>query len=599
MPRKALILAAAFALGPVVAGAQERVIPLDTLHATATSRAASALATPTRAVEVITAEEIRASPAGSVAEVLEWAFGVDLMARSPALADVAIRGSSFEQVLVLVDGVRVSDAQTGHFHLNLAVPLDQVERIEVLRGPASAQHGADAFGGVINVVTRREGSGIAARAEAGSFGSRALAASGAGGWSALRADAAAELRSSDGHRPGTDSEVRAARLSLQAPALAGVLALDLAGAARDFGADGFYGPFPSYEETRTGTASLRWRPASPSRLSLEPTLSVRRNSDDFILRRADPGGYRNQHRTLQLGGELVGRVELAPALHLAAGAEAYADRIRSETLGDREEHRQALLLEIAGGRLGAITGSAGVRADVHEAYGSFWSPSVAAAWWPAAGVRLRGSAGRAFRSPSWTDRYYRDPANVGDPDLRPEHAWSAELGLAALLPGAAHLSVAAFQRSASDLIDWAKPAASPAEPWVTRNVEEARFRGFEVELAHADLLGVRATARGSWLSLASTAETGFLSKYALRPLVETTSLTAERRFAERLALQLRGQRSRRAEEDAHLRLDGRLSYLLGSLRLHADLRNATDEAYLDIAGNPAPGRSLLVGLEYR
>jgi outer membrane cobalamin receptor len=594
--RRLVLLCLVLGAGPRVVGAQERVIPLDTVRATATSRVASELTTPTRAVEVITAEQIRQAPVASVAEVLEWAFGVDLMARSAALADVAIRGSSFEQVLVMVDGVRVSDAQTGHFHLNLAVPLQQVERIEVLRGPSSALHGADAVGGVIHIVTRRRPAGVGARLEAGSFGTRAAAVSATAGGDRLRADLAAELRSTDGHRPGIDSDVRSARLALETPLAEGALRLDLATAARDFGADGFYGPFPSYEETRTSTAALRWRTVARSRFELEPVVSLRRNSDDFILRRAEPEGYRNQHETLQLGGELLGRMEVRPDLRLALGAERYEERLESATLGNREEGRGAVLLEAVAGRVGAITGSAGIRRDSHAAYDAFWSPSAALAWWPRAGLRIRGSAGRAFRSPSWTERYYRDPANVGDPNLRPERSFSSELGLSTYAASGAHATVNVFRRQAGDLIDWAKPQTAPEEPWVTRNVESARFDGLEAEIGQT-LAGSRITARGSWLTVSSSAEAGYLSKYALRPLVESYSLTADRTIATHLALTVRGHHLRRAGENAHLRVDGRAAYSLGSLRLFTDIRNAGDAAYLDITGNPAPGRSLHLGIE--
>ena len=102
-------------------------MPLDTVRVTVASLASPGLAASTRGVQVVTAEEISRLPATTVADVLQWAMGVDVMPRSPALVDVGMRGSTFEQVLVLVDGVRVSDAQTGHFDLNLAVPLDQVE----------------------------------------------------------------------------------------------------------------------------------------------------------------------------------------------------------------------------------------------------------------------------------------------------------------------------------------------------------------------------------------------------------------------------------------------------------------------------------------
>src|SRR5690606_25516420 len=109
-----------------------------------------------RSVQVIDRAAIEASPARTVAQLLTWALGVDVQARSPAQADVSIRGSSFEQILLLVDGVRMSDAQTAHYDLDTAVPLDEIERIEVLRGPGSAQYGSDAVGGVINIVTRRD-----------------------------------------------------------------------------------------------------------------------------------------------------------------------------------------------------------------------------------------------------------------------------------------------------------------------------------------------------------------------------------------------------------------------------------------------------------
>lgn len=579
--------------------AQERTVPLDTVRVTASSRASGELAAPTRGVEVITAEEIRRTPARTVAEALEWALGVDLMPRSPALADVAVRGSSFEQVLVLVDGVRASDAQTGHFDLNLAVPLEQVERIEILRGPGSALHGADAVGGVIHIVTRGAGVGPHARAEAGSFATQGLALSHAFEAGGVRADLAGDLRRSDGHRPGTDYRVGTGRAALSAPLAGRTLRADAAHAARDFGADGFYAPFPSYEETRTTTASLGWRAEPEAGFAVEPVLSLRRHGDDFVLKRSDPSFYRNRHTTWQAGGEVTARWRVSPLLRLAGGTEWYRDAIRSATLGDRAERRAAVLAEAAAGRVGHAAATAGVRADWHEAYGTVWSPSASGAWWPTERVRLRASAGSAFRAPTWTERYYRDPANQGDPALRPERSWSGEAGVDAHLPAGVRIGVAGFVREAADLIDWARPAADSVSPWRTRNVEEARFRGVEAEAAWRGPLGVRWTGRGTWLSVRTDEAAGWASKYALRPLVETLSLGAERAFANGLSLSLRGQRARRAGEDAHLRVDGRAAYTLRGARLYADVHNALDEAYPDITGRPAAGRALSVGVEWR
>lgn len=581
--------------------AQNRPIPLDTLRVSASSRASAEMATATRGVEVITADELRRMPARSVAEALQWALSVDVMPRSPALVDVALRGSSFEQVLVMVDGVRVSDAQTGHFDLDLAVPLDQVERIEILRGPASTLHGADAVGGVINVVTRAGGASRG-RVETGSFGTVGLALALTQPLGRFRADVAADARRSGGHRAGTDYEAALARAALVGPLGGRTLRADAAWAGRDFGANGFYGSNPKwneYEETRTTTASVAWQAGPSSRIVLEPVVSFRRHGDEFLLKREDPAFYRNQHATDQLGAEVTARFAPLPEVRLAAGVEAYLDRLESQRLGDRSERRGALLGELAAGRVGRLTGSAGIRADWQEAHGLFVSPALAAAWWPAAGVRLRGSAGRALRVPTWTERYYRDPAHQGDPSLRPERAWSGEVGADLYPVGGVRVAGAVFVRSARDLIDWAKPATTPDAPWTMRNVEDATFRGLEAELGVDDVLGLRWTGRGSWLSVASSAAPSFTSKYALRPLAESFSVAAERAVASGLGGSLRALRARRLGEEAYLRLDARAVYELARFRLHVDLQNLSDTGYPDIMGLPAPGRALVAGVEVR
>ncbi|HEX8391628.1 MAG TPA: TonB-dependent receptor, partial [Longimicrobium sp.] len=485
-----------------------------------------------------------------------------------------------------------------HFDMNLAVPLDQIERIEIVRGPASALYGADAVGGLIHIVTRRDGSGVRARTEAGTWDTRTAALSGAGAVGAVRADLGGEYARSDGHRSGTDYEMGSGRVALTAPLGGWTVRADGAHAARDFGAEGFYGSFPSYERTRTTTATLGLRRAPDAVFALEPTLSVRRHADDYLLRRTEPDGYRNQHTNLRWGGELMGRWRAPSGVRLAGGGEWFSDELRSKRLGDRAEQHAAGLLEAAVGQVGRIAATAGARADWHEQYGSVWSPSAALAWWPVGGVRLRASAGRAFRAPTWTERYYQDPANIGSPDLKPEQSWSAEVGGSAFVARGLRLGAAAFVRHADQLIDWAKPSASPSEPWRTRNVKDARFRGVEAEAGWDGPLGVALSATGSWLSFSTGAADGFTSKSALRPIVENVTLGARRTLADRLTLSLLGRRARRTGEDAYLRLDARAAYRIGGVRVYADLQNAGDERYADITRLDAPGRAVFVGLEW-
>ena len=115
------------------------------------------LGTASRTLTVITRDQIEAMPAVSVADVLRMAASVDVRARGErgVQSDFAVRGAGFGQMLMLVDGVRLNDVQSGHHNGDIPVPLDAVERIEVLYGPGASLFGADAVGGTVNVITRR------------------------------------------------------------------------------------------------------------------------------------------------------------------------------------------------------------------------------------------------------------------------------------------------------------------------------------------------------------------------------------------------------------------------------------------------------------
>jgi vitamin B12 transporter len=598
----ALMLTLALTFPAAAIAQTARPVELDTLRVVVASRATT-LATATRSVEVIDAAAIRRAPARTVAEVLAWALGTDVLGRSPAQADIALRGSTFEQVLVLVDGVRMNDAQTGHFHLNLAIPLEEIERIEVLRGPGSSIYGSDAMGGVIQIVTRGGGGGVEVGLEAGSFGMVGARAAVGGSLGPVRSRVAAEAQRSDGHRPGTDASSLLVRGSLEGALAGGPLRADLGLALRDFGARHFYtspqAPFDEYERTRAATASLGWQAQVAAGWSLAPRLSARRHSDEFLLQRHDPDFYRNLHTSWQLGGELVAKGAPAAGVAVSLGGEAYRDRLESTNLGDPSETRAALFGELAAGREGVAVAHAGVRGDHHSAYGAFVAPSLAVAAWPAPAVKLRASAGRSFRAPNWTERYYVDPANEGDPGLRPETAWNGEVGAEVAAPGgAASVGLAAFVRDARQLIDWARPAADPDHVWRAMNVGRAVFRGLELDARATGPAGTRWTAQAAVLGF-TTHDHEWESKYALRPLTRTASLAAERSLLGADA-SVRGRLARRATETDHFTVDARLSRAVSDrLRLDLDLTNLTDTRYLDVTGLPAPGRAAYVRVAWR
>lgn len=576
----------------------QRPVPtsLDTVRVA--SRASSA-ASVTRAVEVVSRDDIERRAARSLAELLSFALGADVQTRSPAQADLSLRGSTFNQVVVLVDGVRVSDVQSGHYALDLAVPLGTIERIEILRGTGSALYGSDAIGGVVNIVTRSDISGGALSARGGSFGG---AAAGGALFSALGGTGirvAGDLDRSDGHRPGTDHHIRQLRISLERATRAGRLVADVGEGLRDFGAADFYAPYPSEETTRSTTAAIRLLAPPDARAGVDASVHLRRHGDVFTLKRDDPGFYRNEHTSDERGGELVARAAFAPGVSGAVGASLLDARLRSARLGDHAQSRAATFAQLTLGGGARPTLDIGVRGDRISGQRDFLSPSVGVSAPLGAGLRLRGALGRGFRAPTWTERFYVDPANVADSTLAPERFWSGEVGLRGMVWGGALADLTVYERRATDLIDWARPAdAAAGTPWRTRNFATATHRGVEASLRLPTLLGADWTLSGSGLRFESLAAAGLAGKYALRPLTRTLGVAARRPIGERGMVTVDARRSRRAGERDGLMVNSRLTLPVRGLLASVELVNLADADFADGAGKPVAGRSAYAGLSW-
>jgi len=584
---------------PLMLLGQQSPTRLDTLHVQAASRVDPNLPALTRSIQLLTAEDISSLPVRTIAEMLEWATGVEVLNRSPAQSDLSIRGASFEQVVVLVNGVRMSDPQTGHFDLDLAVPLESVERVEVIRGAASALYGADAMGGVVNVVTRTDAVPFGGSVHGGSWRTMRVAARGgvtAGEEGGMSFNAGGEAARSDGHRDGTDYETLLFHGSLSHNFAWGRLAGDMGVSRRDFGAQDFYAPYPSFEKTRTQTASVGWESGVSQSLDLDLRLSARRHEDDFVLVRDDPSSYQNQHTSSQVGGSLLGRYAGIGGFDIAVGGELFRDKLTSSNLGDRSEGRGAVFAEALLSRPRSVVMSMGIRADWHQEFGAFVSPSLSASVIPDESARIRAALGRSFRAPTWTERYYQDPVNIGRPDLEPERAWSGELGLDLFASSGLNVSTTLFVRRATSLIDWAKSETAPdADPWETRNVEDATFKGIEADVEFNGPLAFRWTLSGIALTVDANEASGFRSKYALRPLREQMTLGAERSIGSAASIRIRVRHARREDENSYRRVDLRLNIWVGVGWLRLDMQNLTDFNYPDVTGARAAGRAFFAG----
>jgi iron complex outermembrane receptor protein len=568
-------------------------------------------------VRIVTREEIAAMPGvRALPDVLQTILGLDVRRRglNGTQADVGIRGSDFNGTLLLVDGQPMTDPQSGHLSADFDVPLGAVERIEVLAGGGSALWGSNAVGGVVNIVTRGANLGRSNMQLEMRYGHGSDSLDAGGFRTAVRIDESVSAAidwyrtENSGFRDDMESASGLLRVSGRWDTGAGPVTLGLGYASRNYGAYGFYGTaYPDQQEsTRTRTAALSSTLALGG-WTLTPSASVRAHHDDFVLDRNDPSFYENLHDTVTSLLRTAARHALGGGT-FAFGVEAGRETISSTNLGSHGRDHGALFAEFARAWDPAASSTAGlhagVRADEYEGYGSRLSPYAGVAWDAAAPLTFRASFGSSFRVPSFTELYYVDPQNVGNPNLRPEKAWHVEAG-AALAVGAATLDAAYFHRHATDLIDFVRSSAD--EPWRARNVREAVADGVEASAdwtrgRPAFLTQLRVQAAYTFVDLASlsaAADGATEGKYVLDPLHAKWDILAGIALPLELSVTSRlSYLSRPSFTDGVWLLSARISWQAFQgriLEFFVDGENLGNVRYEEVASVPLPGRTFAGG----
>ena len=553
----------------------------------------------TRTLTVITREQIEALPAHSIADVLRLSASIDVRARGirGVQTDFAVRGANFGQMLVLVDGVRLNDAQSGHHNGDIPVALDDVERIEILHGPGSALFGADAFGGTVNVITRRTVDKPTAQVQGGSFG--LAGGRGEAGFErgAVRQTVGIASERSSGFMYDRDyaSVIARGRTSLRDTSTISFAFLN-----KEFGANNFYGGnAPSREWTNQTLISGDHQFGTPAGWTLTARGSYRTHGDHFIFNQTNPALSDNQHRTHAVLGELAASRRVR-AGSVTIGVESGGDWIRSTNLGDHDLNRVSAFGEWRQdlGRRLQVDGA--LRVDRYSQFGASWNPSAGIGWWATDVVRLRASASRAFRVPTFTERYYSDPANLARAEVGPETAWAGEGGADVFLRHGWRLQATFFGRADSDVIDWLRPTV--ADRWQTYNVRDVDTLGFEIGAQKTFARGAFVSAQFTGVDL-DAAEVTQLSKYVLdyapRSFTAAGLLPLPGAFSVAPRIEYR-RRSRPAGTSDYVLLDLRVSK---RIRRFADLyvegANLLDREYQEIAGVPMPGATAAVGLALR
>lgn len=606
------------------------------------SRVAEEVRLTGRRITVWTQAEIAALPVSSYDELLRAVGGVDVQSRGGfgVQSDLTLRGSTFNGVLVLLDGARLNDPMTGHFLADIPVPLSEIARIEVLRGPATALYGPDAIGGVVQLFTK---TGLRAASTPGTgFEGEAGVQMGRHGLYAVDArvqhagrrtavSAAATVQESDGEPiRGTDGQrvegpggpvrtdfVRQAASATVARDLGGPMLYARAGLDdRDFSAYHFYTSFPS--DTAREATSTYWAQArlvspreAPTRWRVQ--VAAKRHEDTYRYNPQVPQPNRHTSRLLAAQAQLTR--DLASQLTLVGGASGSARDIESNNLGAHDDGGGGAFVRARWQPLPTLAVSGSGRLDHDPAYGTAFTPQFYVAF-NRPTYTLRGGFGRAVRAPNYVERYYNTAldtppdASLGTPDLRAERAWSYEVGGDLYPAEGLALHATGFLRTTDNLIDY---ALTPGDTYYrASNILSVETRGVELEASYRRSLGVRSRVQLTASYTGLDADLGDVNEnvaytYAINSARHLLQGTATLTLGS-AALALHGLWKERIEAhdlaDAsygvvHLRAEYRIDALGPRTTFSAEVRNLFDRQYSDVFDAPMPGRWWIIGARVR
>jgi iron complex outermembrane receptor protein len=526
-------------------------------------------------------------------EFLQLDSSIDLQQRGPGVqGDITIRGGTFGQTLMLIDGIRINDVQTGHHNMDLPVPIDAIGEVQVLHGSGSTLYGSDAVSGVVNVITHvADPAELVFRSAIGSFGTNTESGLFSIAFGPLLQQFSFERALSDGFED--DREFRNTSGSSESILRTrwGTTRIFLSALDRPFGANQFYGNYNSWERTKTWYAALHQDFGTNTELA----FSYRRHSDLFVLLRDDPQIYTNRHADETWDAALRRHNDLTKLLRLSYGAEAIDDSIISNNLGNHLRRQGALYGNLDVRALKRFSFSVGVREQFYGHQQAFFAPTVSGGAWLSQTVKLRASVSRAFRLPTYTELYYSDPSDLPNPNLKPEQAITYEAGLDWHLRRHWRAFATVFARDEKNGIDYVR--SSPTAPWQAMNFDRLRFTGVEsgveAELPHSQKVSVQFTAIHGALADEGGEQSEYAFNYPSQNAVVSWQMLTEKGVLARTRLGI----VRRYQMNPYALWDVSVAWTRPRVRPYLQLTNLTNTSYEEIIGVNMPGRAAMVGVE--
>ena len=542
-----------------------------------------------RNVDVQNIAPARALLANTPIDFLQLDSSIDLQQRAPdgIQADMSIRGTNFGQTLILLNGLRISDVQTGHYSMDLPIPLANIDRIEVLKGAGSTLYGSDAVGGAVNFVTRTPEAGdFSVRLGVGSFGTNQQRADGSfvlGPWSQ---SVSFSRDFSDGFT--YDRDYRDLQFGSVTHLKEGIGASDitLGFADRPYGADQFYGDFNSFEHTKVWFAGLHQTFGAQT----EVDIGYRRHSDLFVLFRDNPSYFTNRHvdDSFQAAVRRWEKLGLNTRFHY--GVEMIHDAIDSNNLGLHSRTRGSAFVALDVRALKRFSFSVGAREEVFGGGQSQFSPSATVGYWLTTRLRLHGSVTHAFRLPSYTDLYYHDPGNVGNPNLKPEKAWDYEGGADWDFTRRLRATINIFELRQQDVIDYVR--SDPAAVYVATNFDKLNFTGAEASLKVYGF-AVSYTALHGAFNSSQVVQSKYAAYYPSHEAVVSWEGTVKGGIRLRTRIGV----VQRYHADPYGLWDFYAARSRGRIHPFFQLTNITSTVYQEVAGVAMPRRAALGGVE--
>jgi len=599
-----------------------------------------------RSITVIDAETIAQLPSTSLDDLLQYIPGIEVQSRNAfgAQGDISMRGSTYTQVLVLVDGMKLNDPLTAHFNSYIPVAIAEIERIEVLRGAAASMYGADAVGGVINVITKAFSHKSYDTEIAGTFnlGEHRLVKANQGFYTQdgkLKLSGGVDIAQSDGQNVSFDPSLGlepynnffdiktiGAAVGYQISDRLAVNAR-LAYDDRDFSARYFY--TNSTFDKSVETVRNWWNQVQVNHIgdqaSTRFNVAYKNNTDKFVFSPDFPST--NDHVSQLLNFNVNHLRSINDRMTLSLGAEGDNRKIESTDRGDHSDFHFGVYAIASLEAMDHLHLTASLRLDNDDNYGTEYSPQLNASY-VLPKVTLRGSTGRSIRAADYTERYVSfnlenltPGRSFGNANLAAEESWSHEIGFDWKIANGLSLNTTGFLRSSKNLIDYVPTSASDIpfnenlQPGATynfaTNVTDVNTKGLEFILNYRKRLSdkVSINAQLGYTSIETTNDEDvisvYISSHAGQNIQTNLSMTLGA-----IDLGVSGLSKNRTGRTATV-VNGQLADSYGIWNLNAtynvkpgvglnlQVHNLFDEAYQDILGAPMPSQWAMAGIKFR